>query len=325
MVEFELTGPRGDNPLGFLTALGALVTLEDAGWKARLGWVGVRPRLLAEADPPSQVEFQSSEECRRKLSATLYGALHRKPRNGKPADPTVALGKNLTQPNATLLSHIDKAIEAAQFSDRRGTDLAAAYGVANPSVSEQKMLATPWALVSGSGGQDFLGSVEKLMTECEVSHFDRALFGPWVPQDELYSLRLDVLEDRRYALMDRDPTASGNKPRTLWGANRLAFEALRLFPAMPDSGGMAVRAWRLSGGNWRKGCVVRWPLWSPPISAAVVGSLLGLSDCWREDSFARERLRALGVFAVYESGRLAVGEGGNVKYNLAPPVAVWRS
>ncbi len=325
VVEFELTGPRGDNPLGFLTALGALVTLEDAGWRPRLGWRGLRPRLQVNPDPPPETESESNEKRRQTLLSKLHTTLQRKPRRDEPADPSVSLDKNLTVLNEKFLLHTDEAMAQAQLRNRRWVDLAAAYGVGNPSDRVQRMLATPWALVSGSGSQDFLGSVEQLMVRCEIDHLKKALFGPWSPQDKLHSLRLDVHDDRRYALMDQDPTGSGNKPRTLWGANRLAFEALRLFPAMPHPSGMAVRAWRLDGGTWRKGCSVRWPLWEPQASAAVVGSLLGLPELWGKTSSDRIRLRELGVFTVYESRRIAVGEGGNLKYNLTPPVAVWRA
>ena len=148
------------------------------------------------------------------------------------------------------------------------------------------MLASPWVLVNGSGHQDFLSSVEELMVACTPEHFRQALFGPWNPQDEKYSLRLDAVDDRRYALMDRDPTSSNNKPRTLWGANRLAFEALRFFPAMPVRGGMGVRAWKSSNGNWQENCRVRWPLWRQPVGVASIQSLLGLRDLWLEDAEA---------------------------------------
>lgn len=326
MVLIELTGPRGDNPLGFLTALGALVALEDAGWNVRLAWRGLTPGLAVDRNGAPDLYDHSDEDRRSCLIAALHSAL-RRDRTDNP-DPSVSLGDDLNQSHAQFLNHVDAASRQATASDRRWVDLVAAFGIGDPAKlhePKERMAATPWALVSGSGHQHFLASVAKLMVECRPNHLEQALFGPWSPRDEKYSLRLDIDEDRRYALMDRDPTASGNKPRTLWGANRLAFEGLRVFPVMPAAGGMAVRAWRLQGGSWREGCAVRWPLWCPPISAGVVGSLLGLSELWLEDSSARERLRALGVFAVYESRRIAVGEGGNVKYNLTPPVAIWRS
>jgi len=323
MPVFELTGPRGDNPLGFLAALGALVTLEDVGWRPRLAWKGLRPQLGVEVDASPGLETASEVERRQQLLAALESALRRD--NSEDPDPSVRLGENLNAPNKEFAAHVDSAAQQAGVADRRWVDLAAAYGIADPEAPDERMTATPWALVSGSGHQHFLGSVRQLMVLCTAAHLEKALFGPWVSEDERYSLRLDVTEDRRYALLDRDPTASGNKPRTLWGANRLAFEALRLYPAMPSRQGMAVRAWRARSGNWREDCAVRWPLWTPPLTAAVVASLLGLPALWSDAPGARDELRQMGVFAVYESRRVAVGEGGQVKYNLTPPMAVWRS
>ena len=283
MVVFELTGPRGDNPLGFLAALGALVTLEDRGWRPRLGWRGLRPELHVEAD--GSLEAMDIDGRRRRLIAELDAAL-RRDSSGDP-DPSVRLGDNLNKSNRELLAHLDSAVNQAGSSDRRWVDLAAAYGVGDPSGPDERMAATAWALVTGSGHQHFLGSVRQLMVLCGAAHFERALFGPWVAEDQLYSLRL--------------------------------------FPAMPSRRGMAIRGWRAPSGNWQRGCLVRWPLWSPPVNGAVIGSLLGLAEIWSKEPEARNRLREIGVFAVYESRRIAVGEGGQVKYNLTPPVAVWRS
>jgi len=181
------------------------------------------------------------------------------------------------------------------------------------------MIATPFALVRGSGHQDFLGTVQDLMIAIQPGHIKKALFGPWEPNDEKFSLRLDAQDDRRYAFMDRDPTASGNKPRTLWGANLLAFEALAFFPCMPDSRGMAVAGWRDTDGGW----AWRWPLWSVPCTPEIVRCLLNHPDCWSDDSVARGRLKAMGCTTVITSRRIKVGSEPNVKFNLTPGVPLW--
>ena len=384
MLEFRLTGPRGDNPLGFLTSLGTLVTLEDAGRSASLGWDGLTPTLSVRPDLQPNRPPDDEEERRTLLIAVLHKELRRergaeaaytqqakkemeqakKSRKKKleeikrrkldrqarrnelapldaevdakvaafkqslaksAADPCVMLGKNLTEPNAALIQHLSAACERCSPADRRWVDIAAAYGLADPTRPEERMWPSPWALVSGSGHQNFLTTVEDLMVLCEASHLHQALFGPWEPRDKKYSLRLDTADDRRYALMDRDPTDEGNKPHTLWGANRLAFEALRLFPAIPVGGGMGVRSWRTAKQNWQEGCRIRWPLWRPPSGIAAIQSLLGLRDLWVDDSVARDRLRGIGVHAVMESRRIAVGQGTNRKFNLTPPTPVWFS
>jgi len=366
--EFSLTGPRGDNPLGFLTALGTLVTLEDAGHLARLGWVGMQPRLVVEDGPSTRealieilyttlrrepgagaAKIDEAKKDLKKAKASLNRAnkglkgLDREARarelepfeiavrekeaafakllTTSGADASITLGRKLNVSNGKLLEFVSTASEQSRIAGRRWVDLAAAYGVADPVQPEKRMLATPWALVSGQ--QEFLGSVAELMIRCTRDHLNRALFGPWEPCDQKYSLRLDAAEDRRYALMARDPTASGNEPPTLWGANRLAFEALRCFPTMPVRGGMGVRAWRPARGNrqngWSEDSRVRWPLWDEAIPMSVVLSLLGLTELWSNDVSARARLRGYGVRAVVESRRVAVRDYGN----LTPALPVW--
>jgi hypothetical protein len=278
----------------------------------KLGREAAREARLRELEPLDR-------EAREKTAAFKKALVE------SAADPSVALGKNLTETNAELISHAAAACELCSRRDRRWADLAAAYGVADPQEPDERMLASPWALVRGSGYQDFLSSVQELMVLCAGDHLRRALFGPWEPQDAKYSLRLDTADDRRYSLMDRDPTDKGKEPLTLWGANRLAFEALRFFPAMPTRGGMSVQGWRAGEGNWLEGCRVRWPLWQPPAGASTIHSLLGLSDLWQDGPAARSRLRGLGVYAVMQSSRVAVGDGANKKFNLTPAVPVWIS
>ncbi len=379
MVEFVLSGPRGDNPLGLLACLGALAVLEDNGCCAFLGWDGVTPRLSADLGRRG-ASASTENACREALISTLHRALRRERSKGaaeterarkemercatalkkkreevkrrglkrderareiapleaqlsekaaafrralaqSAADPAVTLGKNLTATGAELADFIANASEQCTPAGRRWVDLAAAYGVADPAEPGARMKASPWALIRGDSRQNFLASVEELMLRCTEAHIDQALFGPWEPRDEKYSLRLDSAEDRRYALMAGDPTASGNAPRSLWGANRLAFEALRFFPAMPDPAGMAVLAWRAEGGRWQGVCRARWPLWRPYIGAAVVRSLFGLRELWLDDPETRARLRSRGVHAVMETRRIQVEK----KYTLTPPVPVWAS
>lgn len=295
MLEFRLTGPRGDNPLGFLTSLGTLVTLEDAGRSASLGWDGLAPTLFVGLDLQPNRPPDNEQERRSLLIAVLHEELRRargaqaahtqqakkemeqakKARKKKledikrrkldrqarlnelapldadvdakvaafkeslaksASDPCVMLGKNLTEPNAALIQHISAACERCSPADRRWVDIVAAYGVADPAQPAERMWASPWALVSGSGHQNFLTTVEDLMVLCEANHLHQALFGPWEPRDEKYSLRFDAADDRRYAMMDRDPTAEGNKPRTSGAPTGLPSRRCVFFPPCQSAG-----------------------------------------------------------------------------------------
>lgn len=137
----------------------------------------------------------------------------------------------------------------------------------------------------------------------------RCLFSPWMRQDRRLSLRWDPEDDRRYALQWRDP--SGEETRTEWGANRLAFEALPLFPVAPV--GRSVVTTGFSGSGTRN-TLWRWPIWEPPADLDAVRSLLALRQL-HESASDRNELAAMGVQEVFQSRRLTIG-----KYrNFTPP------
>jgi hypothetical protein len=365
--EIRLTGPKGNNPLGFLTALGTLSALSHAPYAIRLRWDGVTPCicLTREGEPVSQTDLVSAlfgrlrrargmdsaisdqkkkemdraktalkkkaEEIKnRKLSraaskearltelepvreeflsrkSTYRGALRK-----SAADPSVTLGKNLTEANTDFLEFVDLASENCSAGSRREADLAAAYGVGDPNAPAEIMQGSPWALIRGDSRQNFLETIEQLMVRCTEQHLKQALFGPWSFADEKYSLRLDPSEDRRYALIDRDPTGTGNEPRTIWGANRIAFEALCFFPAIPIRGGTGVVA-------WREHTRVRWPLWTTFLSAPVIQSLLSVPALWLEKPAHSVALREMGVHAVMESRRNSIGK----KFSMSPATPVF--
>lgn len=366
--EIRLTGPRGDNPLGFLTALGALSAISNGPYKGRLRWDGVTPciclthegELVSESDfvsalfeklhrvrgaastiadqkkkemnsASTKVKKKAEEIKKRRLSRAaakearrtelepLEAELRTKKsayadalRNGGAADRSVTLGKNLTAANADFVKFLKFALDNCSAESRREADLAAAYGVGDPNAPIERMQGSPWALIKGDGRQNFLETVEQLMVCCTEKHLAQAVFGPWSFTDQKYSLRLDPSEDRRYALIDRDPTGAGNEPKTIWGANRMAFEALRFFPAVPQRGAMDVLAWR---ENKR----VRWPLWTAYLTESVIRSLLSVPALWLEKPSHSVTLREMGVHTLMESHRNPIGD----KFSMSPATPVF--
>src|SRR5258706_15289188 len=92
------------------------------------------------------------------------------------------------------------------------------------------------------------------------------------------------IDTRRYALMDRDPTASDNKSTTVWMANLLAYRALSLFPCAPGNRGLLAAGWT---ENRELGCFT-WPLWEPRLRADTIRSLLG-HQAFRETDISEYR------------------------------------
>lgn len=298
-VEFVLTGPRGDNPLGFLTALGATIVLDDADRNPKLFWDSVTPVI--------QVEMDTND--RKELIVCIYKQLRKelvRAREDQEPDPVIIPGeKNVKFGFYQYLNYIERAsqkyFKIRAWRQRRWLDMASFYGVfQTPRIdSQEKVLANYWVLLEGSGHQNFFETVKNLILNVEKKHLEKALFGPWDMEDEKLSLRLDPIEDRRYALMDINPSRLGS--RTMWGANRLAFEAFRLFPAVPAAKrGRSVIGWKVNNGE---GLKVRWPLWRYPIGVDVIRSLIGHPLIWQGDW---DGLRGLGVHAVIEAWRINV-------------------
>lgn len=231
-------------------------------------------------------------------------------------DRAVSMGLDLNVTRAEFFEHCRDAVDAATPAVRRWVDLCASFGVEDAA---ERMKATPFALASGSGHQHFLGTAGDLMVGCRDEHFRKALIEPWIPSDEGFSFRWDPDDDRRYALRAEDPTASNNNPKTLWGANRLAFEALRLFPCVRGRDGIATVGWRHDDES----DVWRWPLWSCDLSLPVIASFVANRDIWDEGEEARRRLRGRGAFSVFQTRRIAIGKAPTQKLNFTPAVPVW--
>ncbi|HWQ37105.1 MAG TPA: hypothetical protein VNM24_00640 [Burkholderiales bacterium] len=378
MVErrFELCGLDGANPLGFLAALGTLVTLHRSGvgtarlwWERSTRWVPIlegvpvereeddsakgelalriagalRGRHVAEAageerriaqkameDAKTAIKKKRDELKRRGLRGTeraeaielelapLERDYEEKRRRWLAAlrdavpRPELALGKRIEDAGSEEYRELAEAILAgSDGSSRDALDLLAALGSDACVDRNGRVEATPFEFTAGSGHQFFLNDVGQLMEKVTPELISNALFEPWSYRDEGLSLRWDPVEDRRYALLDRDPTDSKNKPRTVWMANLLGYCGLALFPAAPAGRRLAASGWSDDGGSQ----YFTWPLWTHPVSLDVVRSLVQLSELVRE----RPNLAVLaprGIIAVYRAPRIVVGSAANKKLNF---------
>jgi hypothetical protein len=204
-------------------------------------------------------------------------------------------------------------------------DLLAAFGIDSVRQRNSESIGpSPFCFITGSGHQYFLDTARQLIAQVTTERVLRTLFNPWDYADEGLSMRWDPIEDRRYALLDRDP--SGNKPLTMWMANLLAYCALGLFPTAPTGRGLVATGWCEAGDGQRGSRWFTWPLWEWPAGVEVARSLLTLRELGdrRPDCGA---LRARGIAAVYRAERIKIGRAPNVKINFTPARAVcsrWR-
>jgi hypothetical protein len=83
---------------------------------------------------------------------------------------------------------------------REDVDFAAAFGCDGCLLpGKDRVAPTEFQLITGSGQQFFLETLQILMEEITAEKVERALFGPWTYGDLKRSFRWDPREDRRYA------------------------------------------------------------------------------------------------------------------------------
>lgn len=299
-------GPDGLNLLGFLASLGALAALTRA-WPeraVRLSWT--MPRSGPGAGgwrPVFHVEPPATQE---EIVDTLYAQIT----DVHALEVLEGLDRNLRVSGAVLRER------AAAFwedrGDRRSADLLAALMADGGSAEEVRV--SPLRALTGAGHMHFVDTLRALSDPSRLSrdHVARALFRPWAYEDVRFTFRWDPSDFRPYALRARDPARDPVHPiRTEWGANRLGFEALVLFPMTWSGAAIGFR-----------GRELRWPLWRPPASADVVRSVLAHPALFApEGEAAGLQLRALGVAAVV-SARWFRGERGAHVY-FTPARVVW--
>jgi hypothetical protein len=299
-VDNDAEGRRAETQHAFDAAKKAVNDKQKEIKKRRLR--GKEKRAAEEAELlPLEVE---EDQKRRAWLEALKNAVPR---------GELAIGKHINCTGDEYREHANAFIETADCSDRETLDLVAAFGSDASLEKAGRITATPFCFITGSGHQYFLDTVRQLTALVTPEGIHAALFKTWSYRDEGLSMRWDPAEDRRYALMARDPTASDNKPRTVWMANLLAYVALAFFPS-------ASRGKRLRTAGWAdgpSGPIFTWPIWERPADLHTIRSLLALRELIAE-SPDRADLLQRGVVAAFRSRRIQVGNAPLFKINFSP-------
>ena len=361
----DLPALDGANPLGFLAALGTLVTLVEAGEKqTRLGWkkgAVWRPYLSGLREPDAicvklcmalrgrdvsanaenamvaaRKNYENAAKRRKQLEKAVKDrGLGRKELAAAKMTEVEPLKLEESAYRSAFLEKLNLAVPRPELSIGKKVDLSAEEfrtkakaffhdaelglpanamlaGLATESCNNKQCPRTRFDFVDSSGQLAFLEATRHLMREANPEKLEASLFRPWKRADEKYSLRFDPVEDRRYALLDRDPTAGNNKSTSEWMANLLAFRALSLFPCLITGRGSETTAWAEHSQSWH----FTWPVWEQPLAPDTLRSLLGRQE------FAAVRLsqslRQIGVQAVYRSQKVSNGD----YVNFSPAFAV---
>ncbi len=234
--------------------------------------------------------------------------------------PETAIGDYVDCTVEEYREHVRGILEAASAADRDPLDMLANFasdGCLHPNRDKARkgtLAPTPFCFTLGASHQCFLADVRQLAARVAADRVPTTLFEQWEYRDEKYSLRWDPLEDRRYALMDHDP--SDTAARTVWMANLLAYRALALFPSAPRGSELVTAGWRMDGTEGE----LSWPIWEQSIGIGAVGFLLSLPGLV-DDPPDHAALRARGVDAVLRARRIRVPPTGS-SYKLSFSQAV---
>ena len=282
-----LNGLDGSNPLGFLAAIGTLRIATEANssanwrvsWKEQGGhW---SPVLLGD------------------ITLTADGLIELLMPALTEMKDAFKFDNDLTINCEEFRKVAQSASNAADFTNRHYADFIAAFGCDSLpiSVKDSRIQDTALRTMSGAGHQHFIGSMRELVGSTKSDQLRASLFEVWQYSDDKPSLRWDPLDDRRYALRWKEP--SGDPVRTMRGANRLAVEALPLFPTTPRERRLHTTGFSQRGGE----VLFSWPIWDVALSIEVVRSLLSLNELQKPRP-DRNNLSALGVVEIYRSQRI---------------------
>ncbi len=302
-----LNGLDGSNPLGFLAAVGVLRVTTNADsrsnwrmrWEAHTG--GYWSPVLTG---PPRITADSLIELLNPALKEMHG------------DPSFEFADDLTINCEEFRGVAQSAFDTTSLSDRRFADFIAAFGCDSIPIpispKDERIQDTALRTMSGAGHQHFIGFMRELVESTEPGHLRASLFETWQYLDPKPSFRWDPLDDRRHALRWKEP--SGDPVRTMRGANRLAVEALPLFPTAPGERILHTTGFTQSRDE---GVLFTWPIWEVPLNIEATRSLISLAELQgpRPD---RECLMARGVVEVYRSQRITIGKYRN--FTSAVPV-----
>lgn len=302
-----LTGLDGANPLAFLAALGVLRVINGHETDSPCEW-----RLLWKQNqgcwsPVISGDILLTEEQLIRMILSKPGDMEKHPVKLFPYDDL----KISCEDFYLVARH---AQDKATFTDHQYADFISAFGCESLPASEKDNDIQDTALrtMSGAGHQHFIGFMRELVEHTTPEHLQSSLFEPWQYSDPKPSLRWDPFDDRRYALRWNEP--AGDPIRTMRGANRLAIEALPLFPVLPIEQKLHTTGFSQSRD---KGVLFTWPIWETPLSINAVKSLISLDELQKPQP-NRENLSARGVIEIYRSQRITNGKYRN--FTLATPV-----
>ncbi len=318
------TGSDGSNLLGFLCAVGAFSTLHRTmpdrevlmSWLPHTGWragIYIDGEILTIADCETLFAELESRRSYRKFLVRRT-----EPSKGSSARRKAGRYDNVHDIEIPdFRNHAMLALRKSTIERRALVDWIASLGCDVPG-KDNCIRDTAFRTLYGASNQNFFTTMLQLSGRGKersrattLAHVEQALLGQWEYADAKGGMRWDSSEDRQHALRPRDPS-----PDIIWterGANRLAIEALSLFPTAPGHRELQTCGFHEEDGRH----FFSWPMWTPRLSLDAVKTLLTQSELSRLHP-RRETLAPLGVEEVFRVERIQKGRQRN--FSVASPI-----
>lgn len=302
----ELDGLAGDNPLGFLAALGVLEVAHRHDPSIRLSWQGaIVPRAVLHGTHQDQVVRWVLADAEEMLESVVLA--------WPPDDPLPDV-----KVDGTLLHQW-----ALEVAGQDGWIVDQWCGLLAENAFDRAGISKPTHLHFTAGQQRFLAMVRELGAALDEAAIVEAISGPWMYASTLPSLGWDAGSERVYALRGTNPATEARLgvPAADW----LGFRGLSAYPTSAVSGRLVTTA---CDAPW-KASAFRWPVWSGALTRDVARSLVSRRDVVGhrngQETTLPPSVNAMwarqGLTHVYEARIQRTDQGGYGSF--APPTVLW--
>lgn len=334
-ITIPLPGLQGDHMVGWLAAVGVLRTLHrhTPALEPRLFWDDQKSAVLhltvAGTFTPDDLVALLMQHLANCQQDDRFLLPHPDPAN--PARQRTAKTANLEAPVFRALCHTVAA--AATPTDREYADWLAAWGTdggkePKTKANKEKMVPSKLVTATGQGHMHQFEIIRQLIEDTTAEHIRHTLFSRWAYSDPTkgHILRWDPFDCQPSVFRHRESSTDPVREErgSQWGATRLAVEATVMFTSMPEygNGGLRTLGFRVSDDGESKPELV-WPLWGLSVGYDTVATLIGLPLLHKaEQPYEQQKLRAMGITAVYAARLVNLGQGGYSR-GFAPARPLW--
>lgn len=300
----KLPGLPGDNPLGFLAALGAQAALSVNGAGHRLSWTN-EPIPRAVITPA--VTYEAIADAAKAVADDWLA--------GSALDREIDPKLKLKPPE------IREYLEQGRMAGTIG--VLASCLLAEDSLDDNRN-AKPTDFYFTAGNQEFVTIARTILGETRIDHIIDDLSGPWqyaLHEQPLRSKTLmwDSTDDRQHAYSAADPTNSTANPKlTNPGAEALAVIGLSCYPCFAADRTLTQGC----SGTWKSGSFT-WPLWTVAATKRTVRSLLAqVTEPSGDDARRGDWYRAWGIGSVLQAQVHRSSQGGYGTFG--PARVIWQ-